>query len=133
LETQWYDDQYDDNGVDVNAPGDDDGYVEPLEQTDDFGESAYEYTYHPQDDQEQQPEEYYYPEEMPELIRNTEESSVSEDSENTEPSDEEIENIWFIESLGLKKRNSMSAMSGFKRPEPVEGESDKKKWTSYWR
>jgi hypothetical protein len=29
---------------------------------------------------------------MPELIRNTEESSVSEDSENTEPSDEEIEN-----------------------------------------
>jgi hypothetical protein len=25
------------------------------------------------------------------------------------------------------KRNSMSAMSGFKRPEPVEGESDK--WT----
>jgi hypothetical protein len=54
LETQWYDDQYDDNGVDVNALGDDDGYVEPLEQTDDFGESAYEYTYHPQDDQEQQ-------------------------------------------------------------------------------
>jgi hypothetical protein len=40
---------------------------------------------------EQQPEEYYYPEEMPELIRNTEESSVSSDSENTEPSDEEIE------------------------------------------
>jgi hypothetical protein len=78
LETQWYDDQYDDNGVDVNAPGDDDGYVEPLEQTDDFGESAYEYTYHPQDDQEQQPEEYYYPEEMPELIRTTEESSVSQ-------------------------------------------------------
>jgi hypothetical protein len=24
-----YDDQYDDNGVDVNALGDDDGYVEP--------------------------------------------------------------------------------------------------------
>jgi hypothetical protein len=41
---------------------------------------------------------------MPELIRNTEEeSSVSSDSENTEPSDEEI-GKYCIESLGLKKK-----------------------------
>jgi hypothetical protein len=106
----------------VNALGDDDGYVEPLEQTDDFGESAYEYTYHPQDDQEQQPKS---------IIQKKCLNLFAIRKKVVYLQIAKIRNLpmrrknLVIESLGLK-RNSMSAMSGFKRPE-CRGESDK--WT----
>lgn len=134
LETQWYDDQYEDieyapEYVPESDPEPDPGYVpeyvEPLEQTDEFGESAYEYVYSPYDNQQQ---EEYYPEQYQESNR---ENVDDDDGENAEPSDEEIEKNLIHREPWSEKEIPMSAVSGFKKPEPVvEKESDKKKESS---
>ena len=131
VEQQWYDDQYNNTDQGEYYAQEYDTEV-PLEQAEVFDETAYDYTYYPDDKQPQQQEEtqaeqyapqesQYYPEQEDET------QNVEEDKEeDIEPSDEEIANNLVFREPWSEKEIPMSAMSGFIKPRVVVNQDDKK-------